>query len=469
MNRRDFLRYTAIAAGSGFLAACVAPPAGTASQAPAASTAAVAAADDTWRTGLVAPDLTADFRMMSWEGEGEMRKWLLQIDKFFESYYPNVNHTIDWGVAWGDYWTKLPTLLAGGSPLEMVWMHDTRVKTFASRDFLVPLDDYLASYTPPGWPEQFYQSQVDAFKWNGKQYAFPYDWAPGGFYINQDLFEEAGLDLPTEETTWDEILEMAIKLTRDTDDVQNAVWGLGNVGTGNWSAGSYWIVKSFGGDFWTPDLSKSMMADPKTIEAFQFLRDLEWKHGVKPTTAMIQGLGLDGETAFASGKIAMHWGLNDIAFRLNEAIQGKFKWTVAPSPTGPAGRYQFSGGSAWAIPSTSEQKDLAFELIRYVLSNPEILPTTATMGGALVANKEFAEFGLPPAELGISDAFQHAFIDLGARDASYPDYHEKFLEWEATVYGKNLDPIWAGEVEDVTAALTQADVETQEILDSMKQ
>jgi ABC-type glycerol-3-phosphate transport system substrate-binding protein len=178
---------------------------------------------------------------------------------------------------------------------------------------------------------------------------------------------------------------------------------------------------------------------------------------------------LDAETAFASGKIAMHWGLNDIAFRLNEAIQGKFKWTVAPTPTGPAGRYQFSGGSAWAIPSTSTQKDLAFELIRYVLSNPEILPTTATMGGALVANKEFAEFGLPPAELGIGDAFQHAFIDLGARDASYPDYHEKFLEWEATVYGKNLDPIWAGEVEDVTASLTQADVETQEILDSMKQ
>ena len=124
--------------------------------------------------------------MMSWEGEGEMRKWLLHINKFFNTYYPNVKQTIDWGVAWDDYWTKLATLFAGGSPMEMVWMHDSRVKTFASRDFLTQLDDHLAAYVPPGWPEQFYKSQVEAFKWNGKQYAFPYDWAPGGFYINQD-------------------------------------------------------------------------------------------------------------------------------------------------------------------------------------------------------------------------------------------------------------------------------------------
>ena len=406
--------------------------------------------------------------MMSWEGEGEMRKWLLHINKFFNTYYPSVKQTIDWGVDWNDYWTKLATLLAGGSPMEMVWMHDSRVKTFASRDFLTPLDDYLAAYVPPGWPEEFYKSQVEAFKWNGKQYAFPYDWAPGGFYINQDLFDQAGLKVPDENATWDEILELALKMTHDVDDPQKATWGLAQVGTTTWSAGHYWIVKSFGGDYRTPDLTKSMMADPKTVQAFQFIRDLEWKYKVQPSAAMIQGLGMDAESAFVSGKIAMQYGLNDLSFRYGEAIGDKFKWTVAPTPTGPAGRFQFSGGSAWCIPATCTQKDLAYELIRYVLSDPELLPTTATMGGALVSNMEFAKYGLPPEELGISDAFQHAFIDLGARDACYPDYHEKYLEWESTAYNKNMDPVWAGEVEDVSVALAKADTETQAILDSMQ-
>ena len=369
MNRRSFLRYSALAAGTGLLAACTVPPAGVTQ--PAAVATGAAAANDPWLTGLVPPDLAADFRMMSWEGEGEMRKWLLHINKFFNTYYPSVKQTIDWGIDWNDYWTKLATLLAGGSPLEMVWMHDSRVKTFASRDFLTPLDDYLAAYVPPGWPEEFYKSQVEAFKWNGKQYAFPYDWAPGGFYINQDLFDQAGLKVPDENATWDEILDLALKLTHDVDDPQKATWGLGQVGTTTWSAGHYWIVKSFGGDYWTPDLTKSMMADPKTVQAFQFIRDLEWKYKVQPSAAMVQGLGMDMESAFVSGKIAMHYGLNDLSFRFGEAIGDKFKWTVAPTPTGPAGRFQFSGGSAWCIPATCTQKDLAYELIRYVLSDPE--------------------------------------------------------------------------------------------------
>ena len=239
------------------------------------------------------------------------------------------------------------------------------------------------------------------------------------------------------------------------------------MGTTTWSAGHYWIVKSFGGDDRTADLKKSMMADPKTVQAFQFIRDLEWKYKVQPSAAMVQGLGMTMETAFVSGKIAMHYGLNDLSFRFGEAIGDKFKWTVAPTPTGPAGRFQFSGGSAWCIPSTCTQKDLAYELIRYVLSNPELLPTTATMGGALVSNMEFAKFGLPPEELGISDAFQHAFIDLGAAMPATPITTRNIWSGNRRPT-KEHGPGLGGEVEDVSVALAKADTDTQAILDSMQ-
>ena len=147
LSRRDFLRIGAGVAGLGVMAACTVP----AAPAPEPTAAAVGEASP-WLTGTVAKETSGPFRMMSWEGEGEMRKWLLHFGNFFEEFYPEMEWEVDWGVAWSEYWTKLPTLLAGGAPLEMVWMHDSRLQTFSTRDLLTPMDDWLSVYTPPGWP-----------------------------------------------------------------------------------------------------------------------------------------------------------------------------------------------------------------------------------------------------------------------------------------------------------------------------
>jgi multiple sugar transport system substrate-binding protein len=422
----------------------------------------IVSAQDPWLTGEVSPDTSGPFRMMSWEGEGEMRKWLLHTKRFFDKYYPNMEWNNDWGLSWDEYWTKLSTLLAGGSPLEMVWMHDSRLHVFADRELLLPLDDYLANYPAPGWPDHFYPSQVEAFQHNGKQYAFPYDWAPGGWYVNLDILEEAGVDVPTEDWTWDQTLEAALKMK------EAGYWGIsGFTGATGWAGGLYWIIKCFGGDFWDESLTESKMADPATVAGFQFLRDCMWKHEVSPTAAALSGIGMSEELAFASGRIGLHYGLNDVSFRFGEAIGDKFKWTVAPTPTGPAGRFQFSGGSAWCIPKTSTQPDMAYELIRWVLANPDNLPTTAVMGGALVGNMDFWEFGMPPESTGITEAFKHAFYEMGKENPCYPNYHIKYQEWEQSVFTKCIDPLFVGEVADAAEACQCAHEGTQEILDSL--
>ena len=179
-------------------------------------------------------------------------------------------------------------------------------------------------------------------------------------------------------------------------------------------------------------------------------------------------MGLESEFAFVSGLIGLHYGLNDLSFRFGEAIGDKFRWTVAPTPTVPAGRFQFSGGSAFSIPKTCRQPDMAYELIRFVLANPDNLPTTAVMGGALVGNMDFAEFGLPPESTGIQDAFRHAFIEMGAKNPCYPNYHSQYNEWEYSVYGPAFGSLWAGELEDASVACKAADEGTQKILDSLE-
>ena len=91
---------------------------------------------------------------------------------------------------------------------------------------------------------------------------------------------------------------------------------------------------------------------------------------------------------------------------------------------------------------------MAYELIAWTLANPDNLPTTATMGGALVSNMNFAEYGLPSEESGIREAFQHAFVEMGKQDPCFPAYHPKYQEWESTVYRLAFDPMWVGEQRD---------------------
>ena len=54
-----------------------------------------------------------------------------------------------------------------------------------------------------------------------------------------------------------------------------------------------------------------------------------------PTPGDEQAIGLGGEFLFASGRIAMHMGISDIAARLDTAIGDKFPWGIAPNTYGP--------------------------------------------------------------------------------------------------------------------------------------
>ena len=124
--------------------------------------------------------MTGDFKIMSWEDEGEMRKFLLHIDRFFETFYPGMEPEIEWGVPWGEYWTKLPTLMAAGTPPDMAWQHQSRGKVFPDKGWSVELTDYIEQWPPDGWPDDWWQASVETMSYDGKVYGIPYDWAPVG-------------------------------------------------------------------------------------------------------------------------------------------------------------------------------------------------------------------------------------------------------------------------------------------------
>ena len=412
-----------------------------------------------WLTGKVPPDITGTFKMMSWEDEGEMRKFLLHIERFFTTFYPKMKYEIEWGIPWSEYWTKLPTLMASGTPPDMAWQHQSRGKVFPAKGWSICLDDYIAQWPPDGWPDDWAKASVSTMSYKGKVYALPYDWCGRGFFVNRDILDPIVGDYPVpDDWTWDDLKELAIKATHEAPE--GKVFGT----TYWWNPMWFWgLAKGFGGRFFNDDITESRLNDPKTIEAAQWLWDMLWKHKVIPTSGQLDAIG-GAATMFASQRLAMRATINDEAFRMDELVGGKFRWGVYPLPVGPGGRYCFEGNSGWFIPTGSKYPDLAYELMRYCLSNPELLPTTAVLGSAFVGRKSFWKWGMPPSRV-LKDApnYAHVFIDLATeKEVAFP-WWPGYQEWEA-IWTKWTDPIFVEGDPDVKGAFEGLHKETNEFL-----
>lgn len=405
---------------------------------------------------------TGDWKAMSWEGQAEMKKWDLHMDAFFKGY-PEMKPAVDFGIAWEEYWTKLQTSIAGGVPTDMCWMHDTRNALFASQGLLEPLDEYLTKQVPAGWPDEFYPSQVESFRYNGQQYGFPYDFATAGLYLNLDWLEAAGVEIPDETWSYEDLLAAAIKLTEHKGQ-PGKFWGMRLPTNSNFS---YPIIRAFGGEFVSGDPLEPRFTDPGTVAGYQYLYDAIWKHQAMPNAAQLKaataGSG-DSSAFFAAGRVAMLSELNDTAFVMDDLIKGKFRWTVAPMPKGTAGRFQGVGGSAFSMPKGSPHPDVTYEFIKYALSDPKNLPVTAKMGSMFVSNMQYWEDGVPARDVLDPTAYKKAFYELGRTDGVHPLYFPSYGRWDSSVYVKNTDALWANQTSDVAAVMAQIQTETTPLL-----
>lgn len=436
LSRRGFLQLSATATAGLALAACVAPVAPSAAPAEAPAGASSAEAQK-WLTGKVPADITGDFRIVSWEDEGEMRKFLLHIDRFFQSFYPGMKPEIEWGIPWDEYWTKLSTLMAAGTPPDLAWQHQSRGKVFPNKGWSVELTDYIAAWPPDGWPDDWWAASVATMSYEDKVFGIPYDWATNGIYVNRNMMDPIMAYPAPDDWTFEDLTESAIAATGEV--AGQPVWGIALALDPNhiWN-----FAKSFGGEFFNEDVTESRLDDPLTIAAFQLVWDLRWKHKAMPTPEDEQAMGVAGEATFVSGRVAMRRGLNDVGFRYDEAIGDSFPWGVYPMPAGPAGRFAFGGNSGWFIPTGSRYPDMAYEMMRYVLSNPELLPTTGTLGSSFVGRMSFVDWGLPSGDLAEAiPNYKHVFVDLPAENQAVFPWWPGYQEWEQ-LWKKWIDPIF---------------------------
>jgi multiple sugar transport system permease protein len=274
---------------------------------------------------------------------------------------------------------KLSTAVAGGVPPDLVRQDRFTVGDWASRDAFQPLDDLIARdrRKPDGIrKDEYYPSTWNEAVFKGKVYAVPNQTDDRCLYYNRALFRKAGLDPNKPPQTWEELKDVAVKLTH-----RDKAGNLKSVGFSP-NYGNVWLYMyswQADGELMSPDGRTCTMANPYTTEALQYVVDLtNAMGGWKRLDAFQSGFRGNALDPFLTGKVAMktdgNWFMATI-LRYNPSLD----FAVAPAPVPAArlrgqGRFKgqpkfitWSGGFSWAIPRgiSGQQKQLAWEFIKF--------------------------------------------------------------------------------------------------------
>jgi multiple sugar transport system substrate-binding protein len=295
---------------------------------------------------------------------------------------------------------KLTSLVAAGTPPDVAEIMPWDVPQFQAKKTLLNLSPYLKrdKYDL----SDFFAAGFDQYRWtaDGKPggaigadlWGVPRDFPTRALGYNTDLFQAAGVKLPAagwNDAAWtpQAFLDAALRLTRRDGNGPNGVgvWGWhGHEGLQEWMP---WVF-NHGGDFVSPDGRESRFDHPKTIEAFQFLADLQHKHKVAPTPQQRPAEGAMDQ-AFFHGRLAMHhFGPAQLG-RYRQNTQG-FTFDVAVWPHTVVPGTAVGSGSGWLVLAGTRDPEASWLLIQHLLS-PETQRTDAEAGSGVPVRRSIME------------------------------------------------------------------------------
>lgn len=168
----------------------------------------------------------------------------------------------------GDIAARYRVSLAGGVMPDVGWVSPDWFVPFYTEELLVPIEELLERDGIDGssfWPGVWKQGV------GGRQWGMPFEVGSEALIYNRDWFDAAGIGEPPQ--TWDDFLTVAKRLT----DPERGRWGFEPGWPGYMSI--QWVWRN-GGGLVSDDLRQALFDQPETVEAVQWLADLERVHRV---------------------------------------------------------------------------------------------------------------------------------------------------------------------------------------------
>lgn len=346
---------------------------------------------------------------------------------------------------------KLLTGMDAGHAPDVCVLHWRQMPQVASTGQLLPLDQLVQRDNID--LQDYYPVGIQGYTYHDTLYGLPVKGSTITCFYNMDLFDRYGVAYPTDDWTWDDLLEKSRKLTLDIDQD-----GLPDIfGCTPYDIASY--VWSAGGDFlrWENGRYVSNLDDPRVTEAVQFYVDLFFKHKVSPPRPGVRSENPMSTFTFEAGRIAI--GIMGPWMIPTFQLLDRFRWNTALFPSGPAGRQTRYASVGFTIWRGTKQPEAAWELLKHMVS---VRSTTkmAQIGSDLPPQRSVARSAYPRPETPWEEEVFIRSMDYDIR--LFPQE----LWWE-DLYRKMLDELDAALTgrETVAEALSQAHRVTDDYLD----
>jgi multiple sugar transport system permease protein len=260
---------------------------------------------------------------------------------------------------------KLMTAAVSGKPPDLLWMDRFQMAGWAARGVFRPLDDlYERDHIDRS---DLYKACLDECIYQGKTYGLPWDTDSRAMWCNMDMLEKAGYREPPKD--WDELKEMAIRMTKRTPDGKFEQLGFVPMIGNTWL---YLYGFQNGGEFMSADGTRCSLADPRIAEALQWMKDVyDAIGGAKRILDFQQASQAEGAAdPFRANRIAIEI-VENSALDYIAKYRPDMRLYVGPPPS-PKGKpvVSWSGGFCWAIPKGAAATKEAWELTKY-LASPE--------------------------------------------------------------------------------------------------
>jgi multiple sugar transport system substrate-binding protein len=200
MKRLHTLLTVAVLLSLALAACCPSPPEPT--KAPAAQpTEAMAEPTD-------APAEPVTITMTAWD-VSTTPYWQAVVDAY-EAQNPNVHvELID--IPSAEYTDKISVMLSGGDETDIITVKDIpQYSAMLTRNQVIPLESNIEK---DGLDLSVYSGAAEELTYEGSIYALPFRSDIWILYYNKDLFDQAGVDYPTNDMTWEEFDQIAREMT----------------------------------------------------------------------------------------------------------------------------------------------------------------------------------------------------------------------------------------------------------------
>jgi multiple sugar transport system substrate-binding protein len=271
------------------------------------------------------------------------------IVQAFQGENPGITVEVE-TAPFADYFTLLQAGIASGDAPDVFELNYENFVTYAANGTLLDLSGLMSADAP------FYPRALEAFSYDGVQYALPATFSDVLLFYNADLFDQAGIDYPTAEWTWEDAVAAATAIRALGDDT----WGL-------FSPVQFWefykkAAQNGECKFFNDDMTESTINSPACVETLELMTSF-MTDGLMPTAAELSGVS-DSEL-FLSGKLGM---IVTGIWMFGAFQDATFAWDVQLEPMINQHAHHFFANGV-AVSATTENPEAAAALAQYLASS----------------------------------------------------------------------------------------------------